>query len=530
MNIMMMWPQKKFIVPETALALLFRDEQFIQILPAGVHKLWNLQQQHVVKTIDITKPLSTPVTEDILYLARLHPEKFASHLLQWETGAYEVGLLYQNEVLVDIKAPAQTGAYWQGQERLELRKVDIRESFKLEPDLANLLLAAKNQPLRNGAIESIAISIIPEGQLGLLEIDGKLMQVLAAGTHVWWKFNRKITAKNVNRYEALDSATLKLVDEYPEVFAGQIQSWETAEQEVGLVYQNNVLKDIFAPAQRGAYWLTPQPITVKKIDISTDFSVDKELARILLESKDPVLSKAVQRALLSTQIAESHIGFLELEGKAYSTLTQGRHAWWAFNRRLNIKEVDLRLQNMEVNGQEILTKDRVSLRINLSATWQITDAELVKSKLADANEFLYRELQLALRTVVSLQTLDELLEDKNALNQQVLQIAAEKALVYGITLTSVGARDVVLPGDMKQILAQVVEAQKLAEANLIKRREETQATRSLHNTAKVMEGNPILLRLKELEVLEKITANVQHLNVYGGLNGVMSDLVRINAN
>ncbi len=75
------------------------------------------------------------------------------------------------------------------------------------------------------------------------------------------------------------------------------------------------------------------------------------------------------------------------------------------------------------------------------------------------------------------------------------------------------------------ILSKVVEAQKTAEANLIKRREETQATRSLHNTAKVMENNPVLLRLKELESLEKITAQVGHLNVYGGLDGVMNGLV-----
>jgi len=109
----------------------------------------------------------------------------------------------------------------------------------------------------------------------------------------------------------------------------------------------------------------------------------------------------------------------------------------------------------------------------------------------------------------------------------VLAIVAEKAATYGITLKSVGARDIILPGEMKAILTQVVEAQKLAEANLIKRQEETQATRSLHNTAKVMEGNPVLLRLKELEVLEKITGKINTLNVYGGLDGVMNDLVRI---
>jgi len=159
--------------------------------------------------------------------------------------------------------------------------------------------------------------------------------------------------------------------------------------------------------------------------------------------------------------------------------------------------------------------------------WQIADAELVKRELADAKDYLYRELQLALRAIVSTQTLDELLADKNSLNEQVQAIVANKAAIYGINLKSVGARDIILPGEMKAILTQVVEAQKLAEANLIKRQEETQATRSLHNTAKVMEGNPVLLRLKELEVLEKITSRINTLNVYGGLDGVMNDLVKL---
>ena len=68
---------------------------------------------------------------------------------------------------------------------------------------------------------------------------------------------------------------------------------------------------------------------------------------------------------------------------------------------------------LEVNGQEILTKDKVSLRVNLSATWQVLDAAKVKAELADHHDFLYRELQLALRSVVSIQTLDEMLADKN---------------------------------------------------------------------------------------------------------------------
>ena len=76
----------------------------------------------------------------------------------------------------------------------------------------------------------------------------------------------------------------------------------------------------------------------------------------------------------------------------------------------------------------------------------------------------------------------------------------------------------------------MVEAEKVAQANVIKRREETSATRSLLNTARLMDDNPTLMRLKELEVLEKVTEKVDKLTVFGGLDGILKDTVRIKVN
>ena len=251
------------------------------------------------------------------------------------------------------------------------------------------------------------------------------------------------------------------------------------------------------------------------------------MAALLFNTYEATLNRAVSAATAVFRVPEHHVAFLEVDNESQRELAPGVHVFWKYPHLLALTLFDRRLQNMEVNGQEILTKDRVSLRINLSATWQVRQPERVKAELADAKDFLYREMQLALRAIVSTQTLDELLADKNSLNLRILELVSAKTLAYGIEIKTVGARDIVLPGDMKAILAQVVEAQKMAEANLIKRQEETQATRSLHNTAKVMEGNPILLRLKELEALEKVAGRINTLNVYGGLNGVMNDLVRL---
>ena len=208
-------------------------------------------------------------------------------------------------------------------------------------------------------------------------------------------------------------------------------------------------------------------------------------------------------------------------------LAPGLHVFWKVQRSVKTELVDQRVQTMEVSGQDILTRDKVSLRINLTALWQVVDAVAVRAALTNAAEYTYKELQFALREAVGSRTLDELLGAKGELDREIHAAALGKIEQHGIRLASVGVKDVILPGEMKEILNRVVEAEKVAQANLIKRREETAATRSLLNTARLMDENPTLLRLKELETLEKVTEKVDKLTVFGGLEGVLKDMVRI---
>lgn len=373
--------------------------------------------------------------------------------------------------------------------------------------------------------------VIEENQRGLLFKEQQFERVLDKGVYRFWDFINQYTVKVVPATgaarEIVAEDLLMLTESNASKFSTFLETWETGVEEIGLVYEANKLTDIKLPNQRGAFWKGVRTMRVEKVNISTAFKIDERTAALMLGAESEKLRKASANAIYAVTVPEGFVSFLDVNGQVTEKLATGTYAWWKFSRVLKTKLYDMRLQNMEINGQEILTKDKVSLRINLSATWQIADAEKVRLNLADHADFLYREIQLALRTVVSTQTLDQLLQDKNLLNLQVQQIVAAKALEYGITVKTVGARDIVLPGEMKTILAQVVEAEKLAEANVIRRREETQATRSLHNTAKVMEGNPILLRLKELESLEKITGQIKSLNVYGGLDGVMNDMVKL---
>ena len=155
------------------------------------------------------------------------------------------------------------------------------------------------------------------------------------------------------------------------------------------------------------------------------------------------------------------------------------------------------------------------------------DPELAARSVDKVEDYVYKTLQLALREAVGTKSLDDILLDKLYVNETVKQLVSGQLDDIGISLVNVGVKDIILPGEMKAILNQVVEAQKAAEANVIKRREETSATRSLHNTAKVMENNPTLMRLKELEALEKVSDKIGNLTVYGGLEGLMNGVVKI---
>jgi regulator of protease activity HflC (stomatin/prohibitin superfamily) len=188
------------------------------------------------------------------------------------------------------------------------------------------------------------------------------------------------------------------------------------------------------------------------------------------------------------------------------------------------------VQGVEVSGQEMLTRDKVSLRVNLAASYRVVDAVALRTKVAKFDEFLYRELQFGLRKVVAAKTLDELLGDKASLDGDIFAYARGRVGEFGIELLGVGVKDVILPGEMKEILNSVVQAEKAAQANVIRRREESNAMRSALNTAKLIEDSPTLMRLKELEVLEKVTEKIDKLTVFGGLDGVLNQLVNFKAN
>jgi regulator of protease activity HflC (stomatin/prohibitin superfamily) len=374
--------------------------------------------------------------------------------------------------------------------------------------------------------------VIAQHERGVYLKDRNIVKILEPGIYRlldWYGrvsvevYNLTISEFNHAYADVLLKDNRSLVNKY-------FQFVELEEYQVALVYKNGKLSGVLAPGTRQLYWNGLVEIKIEIFNIEQDYAVPKAIVGLIANARMDSMPREVINYVAIGEISDNQLGMLIVNGEMIKALKAGLYAYWKFNRNIKIEYVELRLQVMEVHGQEILTKDKVSLRINLSAQYQITDPVIARSKLVNVTDYVYRELQFALRQAVAARTLDALLSNKDELDRVIYSVVREKINEYGIDVRSVGVKDVILPGDMKEILNRVIETEKVAQANVIKRREETAATRSLLNTARLMENNPTLMRLKELEVLEKVTEKVDKLTVFGGLEGILKDTVQINVN
>ncbi|GEA12070.1 slipin family protein [Alteromonas sp. KUL49] len=377
--------------------------------------------------------------------------------------------------------------------------------------------------------------LVTENQRVLVFKNQVLTDVLMPGKHKIWDIKKEydFVTFDINELYFSERNAERLYRN-SEVLKAHVSHWKLESNQVGLLYVNDLLRGIVAPSEHVYLWKDAGDIRLDTLVVDEDLEVDEQLMFLINRAGANSASRLIrsERTVAAKPIADLMVtkdqeGLLYVDGKFIKRLSPGRHAYWQFNHDVELKTFDCRAKMLEVSGQEILSKDRVSLRINLSASIKIDDTELVAQSVDKVDDYAYKILQLALREAVGTKTLDDILLDKLYVNETVKELVVQQLKAIGVSLLNVGVKDIILPGEMKAILNQVVEAQKAAEANVIKRREETSATRSLHNTAKVMENNPTLMRLKELEALEKIADRIDSLTVYGGLEGLTNSLVKI---
>ena len=355
-------------------------------------------------------------------------------------------------------------------------------------------------------------------EMGLLFRDGEFRGLLTAGAH-WF-----IDVLNKVRVDVVSQRDPWLVHEKLDLIiksgalADRAVVLDLKDTERALVWIENRFSHIL-PAGQYAYWTGQKQVRVEVIDIRpVRFEHD--------QFKVVVRSPLASRVLDVCTVQRDHVGVLFIDGRYVDTLAPGEYAFWKGPAEAKLVEIDLRETMVDVGGQEIMTADKVTLRLNAVVTYKIVDARKAISQTDDVRQALYRDTQLVLRGVVVARELDLFLADKDAVAKEIEDNVRRRAGELGLEIASVGIRDVILPGDMKDLMNKVTEAKKAAEANLISRREETAAIRSQANTAKLLADSPTLMRLRELEVLEKIASNGK-LNIILGDKGLADKVVNL---
>jgi len=365
--------------------------------------------------------------------------------------------------------------------------------------------------------------VIGDAERGLVYRNKRFQRVLAPGVH-WlfaWTDTVEVFIHNIAIAEYNGKDVDALIARLGSALADTFVLANLGMQEVGLVLKNGKLEDVLAPGSRKLYWKGLIAVEVQPVSLVESLEIADGVAKRLRQLG------VLEKVAIAVNVPAESMGLVFVDGKLSRALSAGAYAFWNYQKNVGAEVIDLRVQSVEVSGQELLTKDKVSLRVNLAASMRVSDPVVARTKVAKPGDYLYRELQYGLRKAISAKTLDELLGDKASLDADIFGYVHGRVSELGMTVLGVGVKDIILPGEMKDILNGVVQAEKLAQANVIRRREEANATRSLLNTAKLIEDSPVLMRLKELEALEKVTEKIDKLTVFGGLDGVLNHLVSL---
>ena len=347
------------------------------------------------------------------------------------------------------------------------------------------------------------------GKVGLVFKRGDYVRVITEGTH-WLGLNKRVFVYDLgNNFAAPIALEILLKDE---VLANMLDVVEVKDGELVLLYEKGNFKTVLN-AGRYVFWKGLIEREYVKVDLSKIY---------ITESFDKSLfsNYEVNKYIRTFEVAVYEKAVLLVNDVYTKTLEGGTYRFWRNDTTIKIAKADLRQLQLEIAGQELLTKDKAAIRINFYTQYKVTDVEKALLDIKDYEKQLYITMQLVLRAYVGAYTLDELLERKENIADAVFEDVKTSASKLGVTVLNCGIRDVILTGEMKDIMNQVLVAQKKAQANVIMRREETASTRSLLNTAKLMEENDMLYKLKEMEYVEKIADKIGEITVSGNGNMV----------
>ncbi len=346
--------------------------------------------------------------------------------------------------------------------------------------------------------------IINENQKGLLFRNGKLVKLLHAGKYTVcgdreieiFNISEAISSKRITSEALLENRNIR----------EEISCVEVKGEQLAFHFVNGTFSHVLEYGKH-LFWKAAGKHEYIISDTSSPY-VSEDFPVYLF-------SKINKRFYHRIDIPQSYKGLVYFDNRLEKILDAGTYYFWNNSIKLDVSYVDTRLIQMSVTGQEILSLDKVSLRINLVCNYRITDYVKIHTEIDSYTDQIHVLCQLALREYVGKHKLDEILENKEEMAAFVLEKLKEKEKELFIEVSDAGVKDIILPGEIRSIMNTVLIAEKKAQANVITRREEVASTRSLLNTARLMDENETLYKLKELEFIERICENVGNIELNG---------------
>jgi regulator of protease activity HflC (stomatin/prohibitin superfamily) len=215
-----------------------------------------------------------------------------------------------------------------------------------------------------------------------------------------------------------------------------------------------------------------------------------------------VLARA---SLTKATVFEYERGLRYTNGKFRGELSPGSH--WIYRRNTFVRKVDVRPRVVSVPGQEVLSADGVSLKVSLAATYEVADPSVAINTVESYEQAVYTTLQLSVREIIGAAKIDDLLDRRDEFSSRLMELSVEPVSTFGVKLIACSIKDIMFPGPLKKMFAQVVQAQKEGQASLERARGESAALRNLANAARLIEEKPSLMQLRLLQEVGGQTGN-----------------------
>lgn len=179
-------------------------------------------------------------------------------------------------------------------------------------------------------------------------------------------------------------------------------------------------------------------------------------------------------------IKDTHRGLYYQDGVLVKILSAGRYkipqdhfyplSLLVRRPKVEILLVDVRERDLTIKGQEILTADKVAIRVSIIVQFRVTNPQAAIQTVANYEERIYSDVQLAARRSLAAMTLEEILTNRNRLSEEILQEVKESASGYGVAILRADVKDLIFPGNLQEIMNRVLAAERMSQAQLVEAR------------------------------------------------------------